>query len=109
MAPDIAEAAASPEGVLIAACAAVRAAMAAYNAEAEKEEPGELLAALFDRERLAIECVAATRARTPRGIAEKAVLLDECAETTETVSLALSLAEDAVALVRTMVGVGARG
>jgi hypothetical protein len=47
------------------------------------------------------------RARTPRGIAEKAMLLDECAETTETVALAVSIAEDAVALVREMIGSGA--
>jgi hypothetical protein len=48
--------------------------------------------------------VAATRARTPRGIAEKALLLDDCAETTEAATLAISLAEDAVVLVREMVG-----
>ena len=99
-----AEAPPDSDAVLIAACAAGRAAVAAYNAEAEKDMPGDDLARLFERERLAFECVAATRARTPRGIAEKALLLDECAETTETISLALSLASDAVALVRGMVG-----
>jgi hypothetical protein len=93
--------------VLIAACAAARAAVAAYNLEAEKDEPGEVLAALFDRERLTLECVAATRSRTPRGIAEKAILLAQCEETPETVSLALSIAEDVVAFVKATVGAGA--
>ena len=95
----------SPDVVLIAACAAARAAVAAYDAQADKDDPGDL-GPLFDRERLALECVAATRARTPRGIAEKARLLDECAETMETVSVALSLADDAIALVKAMVGEG---
>jgi hypothetical protein len=95
--------------VLVAACAAVRAAVAAYNAEAERDEPGAELAALFERERLALECVAATRARTPLGIAEKAMLIDACPESPETVDVALSLADDAVALVWAMVGAGAAG
>jgi hypothetical protein len=99
-------AAPSPDAVVIAACATARAAVAAYDAEAGKDETGDALPAVFDRERLALECVAATRARTPRGIAEKALPLDECAETPETAKLALSLAEDALALVRTVVGTG---
>ena len=102
-APDGAEDAAEPG--LVIACRTARAAVAAYDAEAGKDEPGDL-SALFDRERLALECVAATRARTPRGIAEKALLLDECAESVETVGLALSLADDAVALVKGMIGIG---
>ena len=77
-----------PDAVLEAACAAARTAVAAYDAEAGKDEPGAVLAALFERERLALECVAATRAKTPRGIAEKALLLDHCGETVETVGLA---------------------
>ena len=99
-----AEAPPSPDAVLIAAGTAARAAVAAYDAEAAKDDPGDALAVHFERERLALECVAATRARTPRGIAEKACLLDECAETTETAALVVSLAEDAVALVKGMVG-----
>jgi hypothetical protein len=105
MAPEIADPP-SPDAALFAACTAARAAVAAYDAEAGKNESGDALAALFDRERLALECVAATRARTPRGIAEKALLLDECAESVETVGLALSLAGDALALVKGMVGTG---
>jgi hypothetical protein len=101
MAPEGAETP-SPDAVLIAACAAARAAVAAYNAETEKDEPGDELNALFDRERLALECVAATRARTPRGISEKALLIEACAELPETVHVAISLADDAVALVRAM-------
>ena len=65
-----------------------------------------MLPALFDRERLALECVAATRAHTSRGIAEKALLIEACPESPEAVSGALSLADDAVALVRAMVGRG---
>jgi hypothetical protein len=64
---------------------AARAALAAYNAEAEQDEPGDELTAPFDRERLALECVAATRARAPLGISEKALLVEACAESTETV------------------------
>ena len=94
----------SPDAVLVAACAAARTALAAYNKIVEQDEPGAELGALFERERLAMECVAATRARTAGGIAEKALLLVECAETAETFGLALSLAPDAVALVRDMVG-----
>jgi hypothetical protein len=67
-------AAASPAAGLIADCDAARAAIAAYNAEAGRDRPGELVA-LFEGERLAFECVASSRARTPRGIAEKAKLL----------------------------------
>jgi hypothetical protein len=67
-----------PDAVLMAACAAARAAVAAYNAEAEKDELGDELAGLFDRERLALECVATTGARTPLGIAEKALLIEAC-------------------------------
>jgi hypothetical protein len=74
MAPEIAEGL-SPDAVLIAACAAARAAVAAYNAEAEKDEPGEVLSPLFEQERLALECVAVTSANTARGVAAKAALL----------------------------------
>jgi len=95
-----------PDTILAAACATARAALAAYNAEAEKDEPGDDLPRLFERERLALECVAATRERTPRGIAEKALLLDDCAETTESADLALSLAADAVALAKSIMGGG---
>jgi hypothetical protein len=91
-----------PDAVLVAACATARAAVATYNAAAEQDEPGDLTA-LFDRERLAVECVAATRARTPRGLAEKAALLDECGDTIEALNLAFSLAADAVVVVRQMV------
>ena len=101
-----AEAPPAPEAVLIDAGAAARASVAAYDAEAAKDDPGDALAVHFERERLALECVAATRARTPRGIAEKALLLDECAQTVETVNLALSLAEDAFALAKSMLGSG---
>ena len=62
---------AEDDAALIVACAGARAAVAAYNAEAERDEPGDL-AGLFERERLALECVAASRARTPAGIAEGA-------------------------------------
>lgn len=105
MAPDP-EDAPSPDAVLMAACTAARIAWAAYEEEARKAKPGKRLDTLFERERLAFECVAATRAHTPRGIAEKAILLEVCAGTTETMSLALSLASDGVALVRAMIGDG---
>jgi hypothetical protein len=98
---------AEDDAALIVACAAARAAVAAYNAAAEKDEPGDL-AGLFERERLGLACVAASRALTPAGIAEKALLLRDCAETTETVALAVSLAEDATALARAMVGIDTR-
>jgi hypothetical protein len=71
-----------------------------------KTSPATNSPAFFDRERLALECVAATRARTPLGIAEKAMLIDACPESPVTVHVALSLADDAVALVGEMVGVG---
>ena len=103
MAPKI-EGPPSPDAVLVTACAAARAAVDACDDEAVNGPHGEAFAHLFQRERLALECVAATRARTPRGIAEKALLWDHCGETVEAVGLALSLAEDAVALVRGMVG-----
>jgi hypothetical protein len=103
MAPKIADPP-SPDAVLIAACAAARAAVDACDDEAVNGAHGEAFAPLFERERLALECVAATRARTPRGIAEKSLLWEHCGETVEAVGLALSLAEDAVALVKDMVG-----
>jgi len=100
--------------VLIAACAAARAAVAAYNAAAEQDEPGDVLSPLFERERLGLECVAVTSAQTARGVAAKAVLLEHYAAATdgsepshEMVRVAFSLAEDAVALAREMVGVSA--
>jgi hypothetical protein len=96
----------NPDLALFVSCRDARAAVYAYNEFAEQEEPGDLLPQLFEDERRRIETVALTRACTPRGIAEKALLLDECAETTETVGLALSLAEDALALVKAMVGAG---
>jgi hypothetical protein len=105
MAPGLADGA-SRDAALLTACVAARTAVAALNAEAAKDEPGDV-SALFDRERHALECVAATRARTPRGISEKALLLDACGESPEAATLAMSLAEDAVALVREMVGAGA--
>jgi hypothetical protein len=46
MAPEIADAP-SPDAVLVAACAAARAAVVAYNAAAEKDEPGDELAGLL--------------------------------------------------------------
>ncbi len=107
MAPHIADPQAH-DAVLIAACAAARAAVAAYDAEAEKEVPGDGLADLYDRERLALECVASTRAHTPHGIARKALLLGDCPMSPEAVGVAMSLAEDAVALVRNMAGAGAQ-
>ena len=88
----------------IIVCAAARAAVAAYDAEAEKDEPGDVLPALYGRERLALVNVAATRARTPRGISEKALLLNECAELPDAGALTLSIAEDALGLVREMIG-----
>jgi hypothetical protein len=94
---------AEDDAALIVACAAARAAVAAFTAEAEKDEPGDL-SALYERERLALECVAASRARTAAGIAAKALLLCDCAETTETVALAVSLAEDVAALAKAMIG-----
>jgi hypothetical protein len=65
------------DAALLAACDAVRAAVAAYNVWAEQNEPGDL-STLYERERLALECVAASRARTPAGIAAKALLLRDC-------------------------------
>ena len=104
----------SPDAVLVAACGAARAAVAAYNAEAEKAEPGDDLATLFERERLALECVAVTSARTARGVAAKAALradyaaaTDGCKPSHEMARVAFSLAEDAVALAREIVGTGA--
>jgi hypothetical protein len=96
---------AEDDAALIVACEAARAAMAAFSAEAEKGEPGDL-SALYERERLALECVSASRARTPAGIAAKALLLCDCAETTGAVALAVSLAEDATALATAMVSLG---
>jgi hypothetical protein len=46
--------------------------VAAYNAVAEQDEPGEILSPLFERERLALECVAVTSAKTAGGVAAKA-------------------------------------
>ena len=56
----------SPDVVLIAACAAARAAVAAYDAQADKDDPGDL-GPLYDRERLALECVAASGSRCGAG------------------------------------------
>jgi hypothetical protein len=51
--------------------------------------------------------VTATRAGTAAGIAAKALLLGACGESKETIALAISIAEDAVALVSALAGAGA--
>jgi hypothetical protein len=72
----------------------------------ERDEPGDV-SALFEMERLATDCVTATRARTTAGIGSKAMLLDACGEGPEMVALLLSIGEDTLALVKGMVGADA--
>ena len=103
--------AASPDAVLLAACNAAFNAVKAYQTAAERDEPNDAMSVLFERERLTLECVAATRAKSAAGIGAKARLLDYhslatdgCEPSPEIVALAMSLAEDALAVVKAMVG-----
>ena len=61
------------------ACADARSATLAYIEAAERDEASDVMSRLFDRERLALECVAALKARSARGISEKAALLADYA------------------------------
>ena len=103
-----------PDAVLVAACAAARADVATYVEAAQRDESSGVLSPLFERERLALECVAVTSARTAAGVAAKAGLLADYAAATdgsepsyEMVTVAFSLAEDTVALVKGIIGAGA--
>ena len=88
----------SPDAVLLQACAAARAAAAACNGETVKDDPGDI-ETLLDREVAALRRVAGIKARTAHGVVEKAFLLQDCAGSLSALTLALSLAEDVVALV----------
>jgi hypothetical protein len=61
---------ASPDAVLLQACAAARAAAAACNGETEKDDPGDI-DTLLDREVAALRRVAGIKARTAHGVVEK--------------------------------------
>ena len=113
MAPETADVP-SPDAVLVAACVAARAATLAYVEAVDRDDPHEAMAPLFERERNAFEAVAALKTNTARGVAEKARLLADfecavggCEPTPEMVQVAMSIAEDAFAMVRAMVGAAA--
>jgi hypothetical protein len=96
-----------PEISTKAACDAARSAIQAFDDGAARGDPFAHLSELSELEHRAVMTACATKATTPAGVAEKALLLERIAAagnpnkaTLE--SFALSLASDAVALARTI-------
>jgi hypothetical protein len=92
---------------------AARAATADFHRLVEADAPQDATFRAIDCEHRAMRAVAAMRPRTPRGLGDKAALLADfhksqegCEAGPELVALALAVAEDALALVREMVGSG---
>jgi hypothetical protein len=102
-----------PDSAVVTACEAARAAMSAFDEAAKRGDGFGALCELSQSERSAVSAVCGTRSSTPAGIAEKALLLNSFLRTTrrsevtqETVDFALSLANDAVKLAKTLAEAG---
>ena len=100
----------SLDGELSKRCLAARAAARAFDDAARRGEPFGALCDLSIEEQRAVKAVSDMKSSTPKGIAEKALLLDyyfhavgrrEVSE--ETFDVAVSLAADAVALAKALI------
>jgi hypothetical protein len=105
----------SPDVAVVTACQAARAAMSAFDEAARRGEGFRTLCELSQSERSAVGAVCGTRSSTPAGIAEKALLLNSFLNaarrsevTQEAVDFALSLANDAVTLAKSLAEAGAQ-
>ena len=107
---------ASPDAAVVTACEAARAAMSAFDEAAKRGDGFGALCELSQSERSAMSAVCGTRSATPLGGAEKALLLDSFLSaarrsevTKEAADFALSLANDAVALAKTLAAARSAG
>src|SRR5579863_9396621 len=69
-------AARSSDSELFAACSAARAAVRAFDDAARRGDPFDALSELSVKEQRALQAVSIVKSTTPKGIAEKALLLE---------------------------------